>query len=152
RMRSTEEGPRGRGSGERRLDDHVVLRDGRTTLVHRDAVGTEEVLALAARTAELDVPIDRDSLEQIARLSDVAWTPAARDDFVALLAAGRGTVAVFETLDHIGLLVRLLPEWGRVRARSQRNAYHRFTVDRHSLEAVVECATLIDPGSPTGSG
>ncbi len=36
------------------------------------------------------------------------------------------------------------PSGRSVRARPQRNAYHRFTVDRHSLEAVAECAALLD--------
>ena len=66
--------------------------------------------------------------------------------------AGRSAIGVFETLDHVGLLVRLLPEWEHVRARPQRNAYHRFTVDRHSLEAVAECAALLDPAEPVGQG
>ncbi|MFI5045791.1 MAG: ACT domain-containing protein [Acidimicrobiia bacterium] len=152
RLRSTERGPRGRGSGERLVGAPVVVRDGRTALARDAVVDTDAVLALAARTAELDVPIDRDALEQIAQLPSVAWTPRARDDFIALLAAGRGTVAVFETLDHIGLLVRLLPEWARVRARPQRNAYHRYTVDRHSVEAVVECAAMLVPVTPAGEG
>ena len=68
--------------------------------------------------------------------------------FVELLAAGRGAIPVFEALDHVGVLVRLLPEWEHVRARPQRNAYHRFTVDRHSLEAVAECAAMLDPDDP----
>ena len=45
-------------------------------------------------------------------------------------------VAQVEMLDEHGLLVRYLPEWDRVRCKPQRNAFHRFTVDRHLLEAV----------------
>jgi [protein-PII] uridylyltransferase len=55
-------------------------------------------------------------------------------------------VPVFEALDHEGVLVLLMPEWEHVRFLSQRNAYHRFTVDRHLLEAVAECAQLLDAG------
>jgi [protein-PII] uridylyltransferase len=47
----------------------------------------------------------------------------------------------------VGALVALIPEWACVQARPQRNAYHRFTVDRHLLECVAECAALMDePG------
>jgi [protein-PII] uridylyltransferase len=68
------------------------------------------------------------------------WPVQARDELVGLLAAGPGAVAVFEELDQAGLLVRLLPEWETVRSKPQRNSYHRFTVDRHLVEAAAAAA------------
>ena len=152
RLRSTQRGPGGRGSGVRQVDAHVVVRDGRAALANGDLVDATAALALVARAAEQELPFDREALDRLATLPSVEWTPEARDDFIALLRTGRPAVKAFETLDHVGLLVRLLPEWENVRARPQRNAYHRFTVDRHSLEAVVVCAALLDPAHDLGSG
>jgi [protein-PII] uridylyltransferase len=143
RLTATRRGPGGRASGVRDLGDGVAVRDDRVALVPDTSVDAARVLTLAARAAEVALPIDRDTLERVAELRTVEWTPGARDAFVALLAAGLGAIPVFEALDHVGVLVRLLPEWEHVRARPQRNAYHRFTVDRHSLEAVAECAAIL---------
>jgi [protein-PII] uridylyltransferase len=72
------------------------------------------------------------------------WSDATRQALVALLALGRPAVDKIESLDQHGLLVRLIPEWAAVRNKPQRNAYHRFTVDRHLLEAAALAAELTD--------
>ena len=72
------------------------------------------------------------------------WSATARDLFVALLAFGDDAVPVIETLDIADLWCRLLPEWEPNRCRPQRNAYHRFTVDRHLLEATARAAEISD--------
>jgi [protein-PII] uridylyltransferase len=151
RLLALRHGPGGRSTGTRTIEPGIVVRDGRVAFaagVDLDAdvpatLDATRVLTLAARAAELDLPIEHDALARIADLHEVNWTPDARDAFIALLAAGRGAIPVFEALDHVGVLVRFLPEWEHVRARPQRNAYHRFTVDRHSLEAVAECAAIL---------
>ncbi|MEX1009065.1 MAG: [protein-PII] uridylyltransferase [Acidimicrobiia bacterium] len=142
RLLATRRGPGGRSSGVRVLGNGIVVRDDRVALEQGVEVDTLRVLTLAAHAAQLQLPIDRDTLVQIAELRAVEWTSEVRDAFIALLAAGRGAIPVVEALDHVGVLVRLLPQWEHVRARPQRNAYHRFTVDRHSLEAVAECAVI----------
>ena len=55
---------------------------------------------------------------------------------------GRPAIAALEALDQRHLLERYLPEWAAVRNKPQRNPYHRFTVDRHLLEATANAATL----------
>ena len=72
----------------------------------------------------------------------VPWPLEAREAFVGLLAAGPPAVAVVEALDHAGILMKLLPDWGHVRSRPQHNPYHRFTVDRHLVEAAANAAAL----------
>jgi [protein-PII] uridylyltransferase len=59
-----------------------------------------------------------------------------------MVGAGTGLIPVFDALDHAGLWTELIPEWTTVRNRPQRNAFHRFTVDRHLIEAAVQAAPL----------
>jgi [protein-PII] uridylyltransferase len=104
-------------------------------------------LRLAATAARFDRPIARGSLHRLAdRMPPPSdpWSAATRDALVALLALGRPAVDKIESLDQHGLLVRLIPEWAAVRNKPQRNAYHRFTVDRHLLEAAALAAELTD--------
>ena len=58
-------------------------------------------------------------------------------------AAATPWCRMFELLDQHGLLVQFLPEWDVVRCLPQRNAFHRYTVDRHLLEAVARAADLV---------
>ncbi|MFM7224853.1 MAG: HD domain-containing protein, partial [Actinomycetota bacterium] len=111
-------------------------------------------LEAAATAAERRCSFDRDSLGRLGAAELPAWDVWQRAAFLRLLRSGAGAVDVFEALDHVGALGRVLPEWDHVRSLPQRNAYHRFTVDRHLLETVAECAALLDAGDATtvGSG
>jgi [protein-PII] uridylyltransferase len=127
----------------------VVLRDGEIHLEERadPAVDPTLVLRVATAAARYQAPIDRSSLERLNVRTPrfpVPWPPGARDDLVALLLEGHRALPVFDALDQMNLLVRILPEWGPVRSRPQRNAYHRFTVDRHLWEAAANAAALAD--------
>lgn len=105
----------------------------------------ELVLRLAATAAEQAIPISPASLDRLAAESGPLpdpWSDQQRNWFVRLLGAGGGLPAVWESLDQAGLVVRLLPEWGPLRSRPQRNALHRFTVDRHLVETAVQASLL----------
>jgi [protein-PII] uridylyltransferase len=151
RLQAGERGPGGRlARRDRAVADGVLLRDGRIAFTADATVSGTLVLRAAAASAEFAAPFDRASLERCRTLERVDWDEEARDAFIALLRAGRRAVPVFEALDQAGVLTRLLPEWEHVRFLPQRNAYHRFTVDRHLLEAVAECAALLDDGGLDG--
>ena len=103
------------------------------------------VLAVAARAAYDGFPIARATLARLgaeAAELDGPWTTDQRDALVSLLDAGDPSIDVFETLDQHNLVTRVLPEWRTVRNRPQRNAFHRFTVDRHLVECAVRASRL----------
>jgi [protein-PII] uridylyltransferase len=145
RLDGVSRGPSGRiGRRDRAVAPGVVLRDGAVTLGADANVDALAVLRAAEAAAQRRVPIERASLERMRQISEVSWDDEARHAFVGLLRAGHRSVPVVESLDQAGVMARLLPEWDHVRARPQRNAYHRFTVDRHLLEAVAQCAAILD--------
>jgi [protein-PII] uridylyltransferase len=101
-------------------------------------------LRVAAVAAEHALPISRSALDAMAASAPPPpdpWPAGMRTALVRTLATGAPAIAALEALDQRGLLVRLLPEWAAVRNRPQRNAYHRFTVDRHLLEAAAQAAS-----------
>lgn len=102
------------------------------------------VLRVALAAATRGARIEREALERLRGAPAPKWTEADRDAFIALLRTGRAAIPVIEALDHVHAFTGMLPEWADVRSRPQRNAYHRFTVDRHLLEAVAESAALLD--------
>lgn len=135
---------RGRRPDERVFAAGVVERDGRVGL-ERDATLDASLLLRVARVAaERGHAIDRDALVALRDVATPDWEAESRADFLGILRQGVRAIDVFEALDHEDLVTRILPEWTNVRFRPQRNAYHRFTVDRHLLETVAEAAALLD--------
>jgi [protein-PII] uridylyltransferase len=143
-------GPRGRSAAghDHPLSHGLVLRDGEVALL-ADASPADDpalVLRAAADAAYLGVPIARPAMRRFdaeAGAVSEPWSSDTRDAFVALLGGGDAMVPMVELLDEHGLFVRYVPEWDRVRCKPQRNAFHRFTVDRHLLEAVARAADLV---------
>jgi [protein-PII] uridylyltransferase len=129
------------------LGPGITLRDDELH-VDPDAAANDPLMALrvAVAAANSDVAIERESLELLATTPTVPdrWPSEARALFIELFLTGRSAIRVVEALDQRGVWTRLLPEWLPVRAKPQRNAYHRFTVDRHLLEATANAAALAD--------
>lgn len=148
RIDSSLQGPRRRTAGrDRVVADGVALRDDKVHVTTDASPATDPALVLrvAKAAAQHDARIERVSLDRLSAESPPfpdPWPDEARGLLADTLLAGAPAIGVFESLDHAGLLVRVLPEWEPVRSRPQRNAYHRFTVDRHLCEAAAGAARL----------
>jgi [protein-PII] uridylyltransferase len=102
-------------------------------------------LRLALVSAEKNLPIAREALNLLGRKAPappVPWPDEVRETLIRVLATGPAAIPALEALDQRKLLEVYLPEWAAVRNKPQRNPYHRFTVDRHLLEATANAATL----------
>ncbi|MFE2448933.1 [protein-PII] uridylyltransferase [Streptomyces melanosporofaciens] len=138
----------GADAGERSpLAEGVVEQDGEVVLARTARPDRDPVLTLraAAAAAQAGLPLSPHAVRRLsaaARPLPVPWPPEAREQLITLLGAGESTVGVWEALEAEGLITRLLPDWERVRCRPQRNAVHRWTVDRHLVETAVRASAL----------
>ncbi|HEY0485975.1 MAG TPA: [protein-PII] uridylyltransferase [Mycobacteriales bacterium] len=137
--------PRRGGAPRRPLADGVVEQDGEIVLARDADPHADPVLALrvAAAAATANLPVGPYTLGRLAAAATPmppVWSEAARRTFVTLLGAGPGLVPVWEAFDQYGIIERWIPEWTRIRSLPQRNAVHRFTVDRHMVETAARAA------------
>ncbi|MFJ4191448.1 [protein-PII] uridylyltransferase [Kitasatospora sp. NPDC089509] len=145
----------GRGSGavargavdRRPLAEGVVEQDGEAVLAQAARPAADPVLPLraAAAAAQNGLTVSYATVRRLAaecRPLPVPWPDEAREQLVTLLGAGEAAVPVWEAMEAEGLVTRLLPDWERVRCRPQRNAVHRWTVDRHLVETAVRAAAM----------
>jgi len=139
-----------RRSGPERtpLADGVVVHDGEVVLAAEARPDHDPVLVLraAAAAAQAGLPISPAAIHRLAEESapmPVPWPEDARDALVSLLGAGPALVPVWEALDRVGLVERLMPEWGPVRGAPQRNPLHVYRVDRHLIETAANAGERV---------
>ncbi|HEX9123726.1 MAG TPA: ACT domain-containing protein [Actinomycetota bacterium] len=112
--------------------------------VEPTAEGVLSAFARVAREGVVMPAAELDGVEAAELPVAIAWTEEVREAFLRILREGERGVRALEAMDRIGLLVRLVPEWGPVRCRPQRDPYHRYTVDVHLLQALAAMAELLE--------
>ncbi|GIE83278.1 bifunctional uridylyltransferase/uridylyl-removing enzyme [Actinoplanes philippinensis] len=126
----------------------VVEQDGELVLA-RTAIGPVPdpslSLRVAAAAAITQLPIARATCEWLAAFCPPLpspWPPAARAALVSLLGSGPGLLPTWETCDRYGLIDAWLPEWARMRSLPQHHPIHRYTLDRHLVQAAYEATAF----------
>src|SRR3954470_5458038 len=135
------------GAARRPVARDVVEQDGELVLA-RTAIGPVPdpslSLRVAAAAATVRLPIARATCEWLAAFSPPLPSPrppAARAALVSLLGSGPGLLPTWEACDRYGLIDTWLPEWARMRSLPQHHPVHRFTLDRHLVQAAYEATT-----------
>ena len=129
------------------LADGVIMQDGEVVLALEAKPSRDEGLMLraAAAAAQAGLRLSPHTVDRLAAESvdpSTPWSREVRESFVSLLGSGPAMVGVWEALDQHGLIDRIVPGWDVVRSAPQRNALHRFTVDRHLVETAVQASAL----------
>lgn len=130
------------------LAEGIAAHDGEVVLTAAADPGHDPDLlvrlaAVAARAGLPVAPATADRLAATAAVPGVPWPDTARRLLVDAFGAGPGLVAVWEVFDEAGLMDRLFPVWAEIRCLPSTSPVHRWTVDRHSIGAVVEAAGLL---------
>ncbi|MDO4909446.1 MAG: [protein-PII] uridylyltransferase [Corynebacterium sp.] len=98
------------------------------------------VAAAAARTG-LRVPDSTwNKLKTLPPLLE-PWPRNVQSDFIAILASPEHSAQVIEDMDRHGLWERIVPEWGHIRELMPREPSHINTIDIHTINTVVGCAS-----------
>ncbi len=125
----------------------IVLTDNEICLSDdvKGPFGLDLLLEIAVAAAKNEIPISVATLDRLTKETTPpadTWSGKQKTLFIQLCSQGDNFVKVAESLDQHRLFEVLLPEWTYVRNLPQRNAYHKFTVDRHLLETVAQTKPL----------
>ena len=119
--------------------------------LQRNAQSLTDVLRLMVLANRHNRRIEHRSWRAI-RLAMLSRPPAQPDDpsvaaFMDLLGESSRLAPLLRRLHDLRIIECFIPQFARIRGMLQFNAYHKFTVDAHSIRAV-EAATTFedDPG------
>ncbi|ATG52601.1 protein-PII uridylyltransferase [Brachybacterium vulturis] len=136
---------RGAGTARRpalqRLAHGVLVQTGEVS-VDPDSTDPLRDVAAVRHAATTGLPLSAATLARMAQAPIGTLGPAQRDVLVDALA-GEHLADTYEALDVKGIVARWVPGWEEIRNRPQRSAVHRFTVDRHQIETVLEAQRFL---------
>jgi [protein-PII] uridylyltransferase len=134
----------------RKLRKGVSLTGGRLVVDERifeeDPVNLLEVFRDAQRESALLSSGSREAVRRnVDRLTpETASSRRAVDVFMSILQAGDGVYTTLAEMNGLGVLGRLIPEFGRLFCMVQHDYYHVYTVDEHSLIGIRELERVRD--------
>ena len=121
---------------------HGVLVQAGEISVDPDSRDPLRDVAAIRHSATTGLPLSAATLARMAR-TPVGPLRASQRDVLVDVLAGEHLAEAYEALDITGIVARWVPGWEQIRNRPQRSAVHRFTVDRHQIETVLEAQRFL---------
>lgn len=136
---------------DREIEAGIELKTGRIHLTASRSqlvAKPQTLLRIFLAMARTGMPMHHRSRKAVAASLDlitpkVRSSPRLAKTFFALLVEAKDIAVVLSTMLETGVLTACIPEFGRITALAQHDLYHIYTVDRHSLQAVVELHELV---------
>ncbi len=127
-------------SGTEMVTDEAHLREDPANLV-RIFVDAQRI------NCELS-PATREAIRQVADgvAAEAVQGPEGVEAFFKILRAKYGIFPTLAAMNRLGVLGKLIPEFGRLFCMVQHDYYHVYTVDEHSLIGIRELEKLRDGG------
>jgi [protein-PII] uridylyltransferase len=146
---------KGKGDADKVVEGGIEIRNGR---VHLTA-SRSQLLAKPQTLVRVFLAMSRTGLPMHHRTRKVIsgfvelitdkerTSPRFAKTFFTLLFEAKDIAMVLETMLETGVLTACIPEFSKITTLAQHDLYHIYTVDRHSLQAVVELHALISSGA-----
>ncbi len=136
----------------KKIDDAILMGPNhlwvRKEYLEEIASSLPDVLRLMRLANQFDKRISHPTWQSIRlAMQDREITPPDRkaiDEFLNLLSNSSRLAPLLRRLHELRILEQLIPEFKRMRGLLQFNAYHKYTVDAHSILAVEAATNLSD--------
>jgi [protein-PII] uridylyltransferase len=141
------------GSGDGKV---FTVRDGLLEVIDQPVLSDRAVTySLFAEAARTGTPLSREAERSIGYIlthpelppknSEISWATLRE-----ILGSDYPGVAL-RSMQRLGLLMEILPEFGLIDSLVVRDFYHRYTVDEHSLRTIEHLQELAEPPDERGA-
>src|SRR2546429_2320853 len=133
-----------------------AVRDGLLEVLDQPVLSDRAITySLFAEAARTGTPLSREAERSIGYILKHPELPPknteiSRATLREILGSDYPGVAL-RSMQRLGLLTEILPEFGRIDSLVVRDFYHRYTVDEHSLRTIEHLQELAEPPDERGA-
>lgn len=151
---------KGKGGADKVIESGIEIRSGRVHLTasRSQLLGKPQTLIrVFLAMARTGLPMHHRTRKIISGFVNLITdkertSPRFAKTFFTLLFEAKDIAMVLETMLETGVLTAYIPEFSKITTLAQHDLYHIYTVDRHSLQAVVELHASVASGTPAVEG